>query len=364
MVHGWHRALASPGLHRRTLIPREAMVVFALASPMLALLMSRAVLFGPWHEGVSILAFCVFTCTTIAGALCLVFDGVLSHLACVKRRHPARFALYAIIAAAVAACIMWPSAVAMRSITPELGAQPIRRVVQAIIVTYFYLALTLVFKRMCERITAEHSRAVTERAAALTARLQALQARTNPHFLFNTLNSIMSLVAGRPSQAENMIGLLAKHIRYALEGSERSFVALGVELDAVRDYLGIEQVRFGPRLRVDIAVATDVDLEMHVPPMVLQPLAENAVLHSVSRRIAGGTVRVAVQRRPGDGIDLSVVDDGADAGSSAHIGTRTSLANLRERLLLVYGGRAALMTSYAAGGGFCARVTLPASRLS
>jgi len=339
--------------------------VFALASPMLALLMSRAVLFGPLRDGLSILAFCVFTCTTIAGALYLVFDGVLAHLRCVRRRHPARFALYTVTAALVAASIMWPSAGgdavdrtgAGRAADPprspgDRGDVPLSRAhagVQA-------------------HVRADRRRAQPRgrrACAALTARLQALQARTNPHFLFNTLNSIMSLVAGRPAQAESMIGLLAKHIRYALDGSERSFVALGDELDAVRDYLGIEQIRF----RAAAAGRTS-----RSPPISISTCtsrgwcssrsAENAVLHSVSRRIAGGSVRVAVQRRPGDAIDLSVADDGADAGSSAHVGTRTSLANLRERLLLVYGGCAALITSRAADGGFCARVTLPASRAS
>jgi LytS/YehU family sensor histidine kinase len=338
------------------------MVVFALTSPLLAVVLTRAVLFGPWSDSLYILGFCVFTCTTITGALYVVFDGVLSHIACVKHRHPARFALYGLAAAVVATSIMWPSAKAMASIAPHLQAQPLQRVIQALIVTYFYLALALVFKRMSERIAVEHSRAVTERAAALTARLQALQARTDPHFLFNTLNSIMSLVASRPSQAEDMIGQLAKHMRYALEGSERSLVALGDELEAVRDYLGIEQVRFGDRLGVDIAVGPEIDLAMRVPAMVLQPLAENAVLHGVSRRVDGGRIRLAVQRGPGDIVELAVCNDGADDGAPVHVGTGTSLANLRERLLLMYGGRAALTSARTAGGGFCARVTLPVSR--
>jgi LytS/YehU family sensor histidine kinase len=160
-----------------------------------------------------------------------------------------------------------------------------------------------------------------------------------------------------------MVQQLARLLRYALEGSDRTFVSLGDELDAVRCYLGIEQARFGARLRVAIDVAADVDLEMHVPPMVLQPLAENAVLHSVSRRVDGGCVRVAVLRGADHTVDLTVADDGADAGSAAHVGMRSGLANLRERLLIVYGDRAALLTSRSPDGGFCARVNLPASNL-
>jgi len=121
-----------------------------------------------------------------------------------------------------------------------------------------------------------------------------------------------------------MIGLLAKHIRYALDGAERSFVALAPS--SMR--CATTRHRAGPvrsALRVDIAVAANVDLEMRVPPMVLQRWPRTRAPQR-EPPVAGGAVRVAVRRRPDDAVDLSVADDGADAGSSAHVGTRTSLA--------------------------------------
>ena len=240
--------------------------------------------------------------------------------------------VYVASCAFISTGVMWPSAYAMQGLSTVMEWEPARRIAQANVVMFSYLALALVFKRMSERIADERNRAITEHAAALTARLQALQARTNPHFLFNTLNSVMSLIAKQPAQAERMVGRLATLMRYFLEGSDQSYVSLRSELDTVRDYFGIEQVRFGDRLRTAIDVAADIDLELRVPPMVLQPLTENAVLHSVSRRISGGCVRVTVQRGAGDLVELTVTDDGADAGASGHVGTRTSLANLKERL--------------------------------
>jgi sensor histidine kinase YesM len=352
------RASAEP---RRSLIPIEATIAFALASPLIAVLISKAVLFDFWTDGLHVLVLCVVTCTGVSLTLHAVFEGLVARLPLVQRRHPARVVVYLVVASMIATGVMWPAAYVMNLVSTATDWEPARRFAQAITVTLSYLALTRLFRRMTERIADERNRAVAERAAGLTARLQALQARTNPHFLFNTLNSVMSLIAKQPGEAEQMVRQLAKLTRYFLEGTDQTYVALGRELDAVRDYLGIEQVRFGDRLRIDIEVAADIDLEMRVPPMVLQPLAENAVLHGVSRRIHGGHVRVAVQRGADHCIDLAVTDDGADAGSSGHVGTQTSLANLKERLLLVYGGRAALTTSRSADGGFRAQVTLPAS---
>jgi len=225
-------------------------------------------------------------------------------------------------------------------------------------VTTIFLGAALIFKRMSERIADEQSRALIERSAALAARFQALQARTNPHFLFNTLNSVLSLIRTNPGQAEDVVARLAALLRYSLERSEQPHVSLREEVGAVRDYLAIEAVRFGDRLRVELDIGGGVDLEMRVPPMVLQPLVENAVLHGVRRCVEGGLVRVTAIGRADGSLDITVDDDGP--GASPHVGTGTSLLNLEERLVIAYGARAALVAGRHPAGGFRARLSLPA----
>jgi hypothetical protein len=129
-----------------------------------------------------------------------------------------------------------------------------------------------------------------------TARAQgrALQSQINPHFFFNTLNTISALVDDNPSDAKRMIGRLADMFRYTLGGTHTESVGIGQELQFVRDYLLIEQSRFRKRLRVELPEGPLPDIR--VPGLVLQPLVENAVKHGIARRIEGGTVSVTIEK--------------------------------------------------------------------
>lgn len=355
------RSAAARVPSRRGLLPRETLIALVVASPLLAILLSKNAIYGPWSARLRFVAGAFAYAAAIAVSLHALFDGLLVRLPRGVLQHPVRFVLYWITAVATVAGVT--AAFAPVFAAMNLSFDPVRRDVQGGVIVSFYLAAALLFKRATRRIADEQSRAMTARAAALDARFQALQARTNPHFLFNTLNSIMSLIGKDPAQAEQVVGQLATLMRYAIEGADRSHVSLREELSAVRDYLAIEQVRFGERLAVEVQVADDVNLDARVPPMILQPLVENAVLHGASRSVAGGLVRVtaAVHRRPrGDeGIELTVDDDGASAGASPHLGTGTSLSNLHERLQIVYGEHAGLAAGRRPGGGFRARLTLP-----
>jgi two-component system sensor histidine kinase AlgZ len=135
-------------------------------------------------------------------------------------------------------------------------------------------------------------------------------------------------------------------------------VRLGRELEIVRDYLEIQRLRFGERL--DVSVEVDASAcDINVPPLVLQPLVENAILHGIGDRPRG---RVAVRvSREADRVLLSVRDDGPGPGASRHEGTGTSVANLRDRLSQLYGERAGFSLFALAGGGCDARVFVPAS---
>jgi hypothetical protein len=342
---------------RRGLIPRETLLALIIISPLLALLLSRGVVHGPWQLRIRIMlgAF-AYTLAVVAGLL-LMFDGLVIRLPPRMRQGRTQFIVYWL--AAMLVVLVVTRACAPIFAWMSVPADTERRTIQGGIVITLYLAAALMFKRMSERIADEQNRALSERAAALDARFAALQARTNPHFLFNTLNSIMSLIGNQPARAEELLARLAKLLRYTIERADQPHVPLRDELEAVRDYLEIEQARFGARLAIELQVAADVNLATRVPPMILQPLVENAVLHGVSRAVAGGAVRVSVAPQPDHRIALTVDDDGAGAGASPHTGTRTSLANLEERLRIAYGGAASLAVGKRSGGGFRAQLLLP-----
>jgi sensor histidine kinase YesM len=195
------------------------------------------------------------------------------------------------------------------------------------------------------------------REQLLRAQLEALKARTNPHFLFNSLNAVASLIGEDPPRAEAAVLRLASLLRYALEGATRDKVPLADEFAHVESYLAFERLRFGERLASTVELEAGLGATL-VPPLILQPLVENAVNHGVGARRGGGCVAVRARRAPG-GIALSVEDDGPGPGASPHHGTRTSQADLERRLRLAYGDRASFTTSRGPMGGFRVEIELP-----
>jgi len=195
--------------------------------------------------------------------------------------------------------------------------------------------------------------------AAERAQLAALRHQLNPHFMFNTLNAIGSLIAsGRGPQAEEMIDRLSDFMRAALAQDSGPLHALGEELATIGTYLDIERVRFGDRLRVAMRQDPDTD-SLLVPSFMLQPLVENAVKHAVGPSFSPVSLTVTAERG-GAMLCLTVEDQGADTGSGGTRppGTATGLRNLRERLALLYGDQASLEAGPTAGG-FRASVRLP-----
>lgn len=228
----------------------------------------------------------------------------------------------------------------------------------AFVVVGVILATELGYSRLRAKARRDELRAQQAHKQALRAELKALQARTNPHFLFNSLNTVAGLIEENPEGAERVLEKLAGLFRYSLKGSEVSWVRLGEELDAVRSYLDVERIRLGERLRADLNVAQGAE-DTLVPPLVLQPLVENAVRHGIAPLKAGGTVAVEVALEDSS-LVLVVRDDGGGPGSSKEVGSGTSLAELEERLRLVY-DEAAAFEAGAAGpdGGFEVRLRLP-----
>lgn len=180
-----------------------------------------------------------------------------------------------------------------------------------------------------------------ERAQKLAAeaRFSSLQSRLQPHFLFNTINSILALIREDPAGAEQMLQRLSRLLRYALESQQRTTVSLGDELKLVTDYLAIEQTRFGRRLRFAIDVPDDLRA-WPVPPYALQTLIENSMKHAAGARREGASLQIAA-RREAAALLLQVRDDG-EGFLLADIPAGRGLDTLIQRLYMLYQGQAAL----------------------
>lgn len=185
-----------------------------------------------------------------------------------------------------------------------------------------------------ERLRAAERQALEAELLAREAELRALKAQLDPHFLFNSLNSVSALIGSDPKAARRMCLLLAGFFRKSLGLGRQREIPLAEELYLAETYLAIEQVRFGERLQVAMAIAEET-LTLAVPPLLLQPLVENAVHHGVAQLIEGGEVRVSARR---DGAELELtVENPCDPERPASRGTGVGLANVRARLGALFG---------------------------
>jgi len=193
------------------------------------------------------------------------------------------------------------------------------------------------------------------------AELRALEAQINPHFLFNCLNSIRGLVTENPPLAQEMITRFATLLRYNLNRDVGHTVPLTAEAEVVADYLALEQVRFDERLRVQFDIDPKAE-SIQVPPMILQTLVENALKHGIGRLPEGGEIRIQAAAEP-DTLVLQVENTGQLATGKPP-DPQIGLNNMRERLRLLYGGRAALSLANRDGNHVAATVRIPAVALS
>jgi len=182
------------------------------------------------------------------------------------------------------------------------------------------------------------------RELAAQAELKALRAQVNPHFLFNSLNTIADLIVTDPEKAEAMTVLLAKVFRHVLMHSDQQFSRVAEEMEFLRTYLGIEQVRFGARLRVSLEMDPTVS-EAPIPSLILQPVVENAIKHGLAPKVGEGHISVTAALE-GAFVRLAVEDDGVGvktAAPPAHpAGNGLGLRIIAERLHTLYNGRASL----------------------
>ena len=187
------------------------------------------------------------------------------------------------------------------------------------------------------------------------ARLKTLQAQIEPHFLFNTLSNVKGLVRSNPAAAEDMLQQLTTLLRHALSRTREEQTTLGEELDLLQAYLGIQQIRMGDRL--SFAIRCPAELRPRVlPPMLIQPLVENAVLHGIEPGEAGGRIDITVSHAD-SGTEIKVADTGCGLDTSKPSGT--GLNNVRQRLQTLFGSDASLQLSPNVPTGVTARVRLP-----
>lgn len=196
------------------------------------------------------------------------------------------------------------------------------------------------------RLQAATTQQLRAQQLATQASLSSLESRIRPHFLFNTLNSISSLVHDDPAAAERTIERLAALLRFSLDAADRSTIPLEQELRIAADYLDIEKTRFGPRL----SYAIDVPAELHalaVPPFLVQTLVENSVKYAVASQRRGGAIRIAAATEAGR-VTVTVRDDGSGFTDAAIVPGH-GLDNLRGRMRALFGGEAQLRVARVAG---------------
>jgi two-component system LytT family sensor kinase len=236
-----------------------------------------------------------------------------------------------------------------------LAPQPFWTLVLILLATVLGVAIPI---KIWNSARIEH-RLEEQEKLLLAAKIEALAAQINPHFLFNTLASISSLIRTQPDTARLLITKLSGLLRRLMRSTDH-FVTLREELDSIDEYLDIEVIRFGPQLRIVKQIAPET-LDIIVPSMILQPLVENSIKHGLSRKI--GEARITIRTVLADGhAVIEVLDDGL--GMSVDrlehaLGGGIGLSNVNERLRTIYGAQSGLKLTSEPGRGTCARVEIP-----
>jgi len=222
---------------------------------------------------------------------------------------------------------------------------------------FLYIAAHAAWKKALQRVREKEVAQERLEKELLAARLQALQAQTNPHFLFNTLNSIAALIATDPARAEATVERLAGLFRYATDSHDGRLASLGEEIAVIEDYLAIEKVRFGDRLQTSVTV--DPRLEnCRVPPLLLQPLVENAIKHGVSRREDETAVEVRIQEAAPGKLRFTVRNQGP-APDPEKSWQGVGLSNVRSRCRALFGDDFSFRLSQSKPGWTEAELEIP-----
>jgi len=231
-------------------------------------------------------------------------------------------------------------------------------VVDDIVTTYLPIVLIAHVASYYQRFRERELRTSQLQGQLEKARLQSLKSQLQPHFLFNTLNSISALMLTNVEAADRMITRLGDLLRISLETAGTQMTTLSRELEFVSCYIEIEKVRFEERLKVTIDVAPET-LDASVPHLLLQPLVDNAIKHGISRMVSGGEIRISVTQDDAD-LHIEVRDNGPGFREAVHSSSGgVGLRNTRERLETIYGQDQSVEVLSLPQGGVAARVCIP-----
>lgn len=225
------------------------------------------------------------------------------------------------------------------SITTDLGSSSyissmmFVSVLAGITVPFIYYHLRL--KETKEDAEKERLNRLTIEKEALEANLRLLQAQIEPHFLFNTLSNILSLIDTAPAKAKNMLMDFNLYLRTSLATTRPDMTTLDEEVDTIKAYLNIQKIRLGNRLKYSINIP-DIILQQAFPPLLLQPIVENAVKHGLEPDIDGGEIKIIAESVNGI-MRITVADTGK--GFSSHNKTGVGISNVKERIKLIYGNK-------------------------
>ncbi|HEY5883280.1 MAG TPA: histidine kinase [Pyrinomonadaceae bacterium] len=272
-----------------------------------------------------------------------------------------------LVASLVFSLIQLGAYLAVISFTDPL-TQPVADVFQEFIVTGLHFNLLTYWALVALSHAADYYRKYQERELSASqlraqlahAQLSALKMQLHPHFLFNTLNAIAVLVRKSCNkEAVNMISRLSDLLRQSFENIDTQEVSLKEELEFLKSYLEIEQIRFNDRLRVRMEVQPET-LAAMVPNLILQPLVENAIRHGIAKRSAAGILEISARRESGT-LWLQVRDDGPgmEVNGSKDAGAQIGLTNTRTRLQQLYGEEQTFELANAVGGGAIATLAIP-----
>ena len=195
--------------------------------------------------------------------------------------------------------------------------------------------------------------------ALAEAELRVLQAQMEPHFLFNTLSNVISLIQTDPNRAARLLEQLTMVLRATLNRTRAPDATLGDELELVRAYLEIQAQRMDGRLEHNVSATPEVG-RVRLPPLLVQPLVENAILHGVEPSVEGGAVLVSAEK-VADQVEIKVQDDGVGLDKDNSEAAGECIANVRERLRSVYGDEGSLALTESSGGGVCVVIRIPAN---
>ena len=304
--------------------------VWMVLSGLLAALMR-----GPgqlsWNEALSLAApLCVFYAFVCLASwyVCRAFPPGPTSATRLVSQH---------LGMAILACALWIGLARLLALPMNLGTRLDAAIPHLVAVGLLLYLLSVALHYVLLAMEASREAALQAR----DAELRALKSQINPHFLFNCLNSISALTTTDPAKARDMCVRLSDFLRNTLGLGERASIAWRDELELARTYLEVERVRFGARLQVEMIV-DDACAECQVPPLVLQPLIENAIKHGIASMVDGGIVRLE-SRVQGGNLEVSVENDyDPEAPSPRRSGL--GLRNVRNRLDTRFGGTASLRT--------------------